>query len=183
MPNNHNNKPSPPLAGVAVFYNPTEREIDNILTYVDFLQTLYIVDNSATSNSTLLNALTANSSKIQYIPNFDNLGIATALNIGCELAIKQGYEWILTMDQDSRFDVTNMREFISSFERKKLADPSIAIFTPILDERQHKGYVSRAITSGNLLNLFAYKQVGGFDDALFIDEVDHDMCYKLVRSK
>lgn len=49
-------------------------------------------------------------------------------------------------------------------------------------EEQPQGYAQRVITSGNLLSLAAYNKIGGFDDALFIDEVDHDLCYKLTQN-
>ena len=35
-----------------------------------------------------------------------------------------------------------------------------------------------SITSGGIINLEMYKQIGGFDDYLFIDEVDADFSYK-----
>ncbi|MCC3704800.1 glycosyltransferase family 2 protein [Rouxiella badensis] len=172
---------STPLAGVVVWYNPTEKEVDNIRSYVGFLKNLYVIDNSANDNSALLSSLNQNDGHIQYIPNLDNLGIATALNKGCKRAIEQGYDWILTMDQDSSFDPVEMSKFIASFESKKIEDPSIALFTPWTNEFHPIGYATRVITSGNLLNLTAYQQIGGFDDKLFIDEVDHDLCYKLTQ--
>lgn len=172
-----------PFAGVVVWYNPTDKEVENIKTYIDFVKSLYVVDNSAGDNFPLLDELLRQSDKIEYIPNHDNLGIATALNKGCQRALDQGYEWILTMDQDSSFDRDKLEQFVESFESKKIEDPSIAVFTPLTNDYQPKGYASRVITSGNLLNLIAYQQIGGFDDKLFIDEVDHDLCYKLTQLK
>lgn len=169
-----------PLAGVVVWFNPTVKEVENIKSYVGFLQNLYVVDNSANNNASLLAELTSQSDKIHYLPNLDNLGIATALNRGCKMARENGYQWILTMDQDSSFSREEMSEFIASFESKKVEDPSIAVFTPLTNDFQPKGYADRVITSGNLLSLEAYDKIGGFDDTLFIDEVDHDLCYKLT---
>lgn len=37
----------------------------------------------------------------------------------------------------------------------------------------------KCITSGTLTNVRACRDVGGFDDELFIDSVDDDMCYSL----
>jgi len=176
-----NNDKSTPFAGVVVWYNPTEKEVENIKSYLGFVKKLYVVDNSAGNNLSLLSELTRDDDKVEYIPNLDNLGIATALNKGCERALEQGYNWILTMDQDSSFDRAEMTKFIDAFETKKLEDPTIAVFTPLTNEYQPEGYASRVITSGNLLSLTAYKQIGGFDDTLFIDEVDHDLCYKLTQ--
>ena len=38
--------------------------------------------------------------------------------------------------------------------------------------------VNAVITSGALLNLDIWKKLGGFDQKLFIDEVDHEYCYR-----
>jgi len=35
------------------------------------------------------------------------------------------------------------------------------------------------MTSGNLLNLHAVKQIGGFSEDLFIDRVDQEYCLRL----
>jgi rhamnosyltransferase len=39
------------------------------------------------------------------------------------------------------------------------------------------------VTSGNLVNVKAWKKVGGFDERIFIDEVDNDFCIRLAINK
>ena len=46
----------------------------------------------------------------EIILNKENLGIATALNIGVRKALENGYEWILTMDQDPEVDYNGIRK-------------------------------------------------------------------------
>lgn len=170
------------LCGVVVWYNPGIQEINNIKSYLHKLDKLFVVDNSIENNEQLLSNL-ENSCTIEYISNGDNLGIAKALNIGCKNAIKQGYDWILTMDQDSEFEGMMIEKYINNVEDMIEKDNSIAIFAPICCEikDQKSGYLNRVITSGNILNLSVYKNVNGFDDDLFIDEVDHDLCFKLIK--
>ncbi|MGC4038025.1 MAG: hypothetical protein QM764_18835 [Chitinophagaceae bacterium] len=38
------------------------------------------------------------------------------------------------------------------------------------------------ITSGSLMNLSIWNHAGGFDQKLFIDEVDHEYCYRVKSS-
>lgn len=167
------------ISGVVVWYNPTINEVNNIKTYINDLDKLFIVDNSNHSNSFLLEKL--NEKKIEYICNYENFGIAKALNIGCELAMKNEYEWILTMDQDSEFD-NNFELFIREFKEKiKISADKIAIFAPKTSSIDLGGYKTKIITSGNILNLEAYKKVKGFDEEFFIDEVDFDMGFKLLK--
>ena len=178
------------LAGVVVLYNPTEDVVCNINTYIDFVQKLYVVDNSDIDNSIFFN-----NKKIEYVFNGENLGIATALNIGANKAIKDNFEWLLTMDQDSAFknnDVEKMicflkkvrddafiRDVISTnYDKIGLISPlHITIMNP---NDQSKGVDSplNVMTSGNIISLSAFKKIGGFKDWFFIDCVDFDICYK-----
>lgn len=34
------------LAGVVTLYNPTDKDIENINTYIDDIDTLYVIDNT-----------------------------------------------------------------------------------------------------------------------------------------
>lgn len=172
------------LSGVVVWYNPGIQEVNNIKSYLYELDKLFIVDNSIENNEQLLETLD-NNCNIEYISNRDNLGIAKALNIGCKNAIEQGYNWILTMDQDSEFEENIIEKYKANVEKMIKKDSSIAIYAPITQKviGQKSGYVSRVITSGNILNLNSYKVVGGFDNDLFIDEVDHDFCFKIIKEE
>lgn len=166
------------ICGVVVWYNPSDEEVRNISTYLNHVDRVIVVDNSSNDNRYLLNGI----NKIEYIANNENLGIAKALNIGCYKSIEYGYEYALTMDQDSRFDKDMIEKFINLFHEKIKEDKSIAIFAPLTDDAEKKGYVEKIITSGNILDLNAFKVVNGFDDDLFIDEVDFDLCFKLLKN-
>jgi len=88
------------LSAVTIWYNPDSSAVENVLSYCVLMERVYIVDNSPTDNSRL-------SSKIKnavYIPNLKNKGIASALNTGCAMASEDGFEWIMTMDQDSSWE-------------------------------------------------------------------------------
>lgn len=41
--------------------------------------------------------------------------------------------------------------------------------------------VKLAITSGSILNVTIAKQLGSFDENLFIDEVDSEFCYRAQK--
>lgn len=170
------------IAVIVVWFHPTFSEVENIKTYLDYVETVYIIDNSSSDNKELLNNI-PNIKKINYIPRMDNFGIADALNYGCRLAIESGYEWVMTMDQDSHFSSESISTYISRFNSDIGKYNSIAIYAPVSNFDQSEGFSQRVITSGNLLLLDAYTKVGGFDNELFIDEVDHDFCFNLTRNK
>ena len=90
-------------AGV-VTYNPDldvlKNNLESLCPQVKFL---YVVDNGSKNVDeigTLLNTIP----NTQLYLNGDNLGIAQALNRLCGIAEKNGFHWILTMDQDSLCD-------------------------------------------------------------------------------
>ena len=99
-------------AGVSVLYNPSMEDINNINSYIANLDKLYLVDNSNKDNSSMI----PSSSKIEYVPFMENMGIGYALNYAAKHAIELGYDWLLTMDQDSQFDKKGMDEIISFIE-------------------------------------------------------------------
>lgn len=171
------------LSCVVVWYNPSEKELKNIESYYGHLERIYIIDNSDNNNSELIDSIDLSKRKIKYFPNYSNLGIASALNKGCSSAIEDGFKWILTMDQDSTFLEHEIRRFINEFEIKIQEHKDIAIIAPRTSDVQFHGFVDKVITSGNIVNLHAYQLVGGYDDELFIDEVDHDFCFKLLEAK
>ena len=91
------------ISATVIWYNPGNENIGNIWTYLNYFEKLFIIDNSKNSNKELSKKL--ESTKVKYIYNEGkNLGISGALNLACEKAIKEGFSWILTMDQDSSFD-------------------------------------------------------------------------------
>jgi rhamnosyltransferase len=170
------------LAGVIILYKPDDSVLVNISSYNASLSHLYIIDNSETPNEELIAIMLNISDNITYHPFGDNLGIATALNYGCNLAQKDGFKWILTMDQDSYFE--NHSFFESVFNNNY---NSVAIIAASYNHIYFKPHTSAypgllsvgfAITSGNILNVNAWQLTGGFIDKLFIDEVDTEFCIR-----
>jgi len=170
------------LCGVIVLYNPDENVIGNIASYNDNLGRLYVIDNSEIPNYELTTLIKLNA-KVSYYSFTDNLGIAKALNIACDMARKDGFCYILTMDQDSKFVGADFFELVN-----KNLEPEIGIYAASFTneyDRWVKTYnnefdeIHFVITSGNIVNLAAWAQVHGFEEKLFIDEVDHDFCVKL----
>ena len=160
------------LAAVVVFYNPSEENIKNIDSYEKEVDKIFVVDNSDDDNKRI-----KSTKKIEYIKLGENKGIATALNIGAKKAIAEGYEWLLTMDQDSKMTeeiVKKMKSFLLNTTEK-----NIGLISPYQDidsdeeisDVEYEDMIEM-MTSGNIINLEAYQKIGGFKDWFFIDCVD-----------
>jgi rhamnosyltransferase len=179
---------SPFVCATIILYNPDEKIINNIASYAEGIEKLYVIDNSENINRPLIETLATTFRAVEYVANNQNLGIATALNIACDLALKDGFKWILTMDQDSCF--VNFTDYRKCLTLHGDID-SVALLAPnpqwhakeLLPENpsffpREKNLV---ITSGNFLNLTMFNTIGRFEDKLFIDMVGHDYCLKAVE--
>ena len=171
------------ICGVVVLYNPTKKINDNIVTYIDKIDKLYIIDNSECSND----AIIIENKKIKYIPNFNNIGIAAALNKAARLAYAEKYEWILTMDQDSKFNDKNLDKLIKYVEKCDYSKIGIVSPWHKIKSQPTKPKIKvenmiEVMTSGNLVNLTAWKKVSGWKDWFFIDSVDIEFCMNLNKN-
>ncbi|MGI8951013.1 MAG: glycosyltransferase [Chitinophagaceae bacterium] len=175
------------IAAVIILYYVDKDIISNIKTYYNYVDKIFVFDNSETESHIKKNL--SKLPKIIFFHDNQNLGIAKRLNQACTLALEEGFDWLLTMDQDSKFSLDAISNYFSCFSQYKNKE-NVAMFAPkysretILStkECQHneKEKLEELITAGALLNLSLYKKIDGFDEALFIDAVDFDYC---VRAK
>ena len=171
------------VAGAVVLYNPTDKDISNIDSYINDIDILYVMDNSNEKNDARL----PKNKKIKYIFNNANLGIAEPLNKAADLARKENINWLLTMDQDTTFNKGVIEEI-----KARILDTdctNIGIVTPwhktkLKIEKPHSkiDYPLDVMTSGNFLNLDIHKKIGGFKEYLFIDGVDIEYCLNLAKN-
>jgi rhamnosyltransferase len=166
-----------------VLYNPDNRVIKNISTYIDQVNCLFIVDNSETPSSLIREHFKSGYSKIEYITNYQNLGIAAALNLAARKAIENNYTYLLTMDQDScapPYMVTDLLKGTGQFDKIGIISPlHVNKFNTKKTSEAMFNIVLTVMTSGNIINLNAYKDIGGFNEDFFIDHVDTEYCLRL----
>jgi rhamnosyltransferase len=170
------------IAAVVVLYNPYQNVIENINSYLNQVEHLYIVDNSVKPDS-FISGFAESKDKVEYIFNNGNLGVASALNIGAKKAIEYGYSFLLTMDQDSKAPADLVENLLKIAE----ADGQIGIVSPLHSNKFGTHFKSGenitkemiVMTSGNLLSLNAYRRIGTFRDDFFIDYVDIEYCIRM----
>ena len=181
------------LAACVVLYNPDDTIFENILTYGNYVDKLIVIDNSLKKNNFLIDKLSeVFESKLIYINNNDNLGIATALNQACDKAIELQFKWILTMDQDSSF--VNFSHYKKCLEKVQNVN-NVALLAANTDKEGYSNFDINecscnyrkdkfsVITSANIVNLEYFEEIGRFNDKLFIDMVDNDYCLRINIKK
>ena len=159
----------------------------NLNSYYDQIDKLFIVDNSFKTDDELKNGIIS-LTKADYLPNNTNIGIAAALNIGANKAIEEGFEYLLTMDQDSEASPSMIVDLLKCFS----TDSKIALVSPVILHKIGKPFIQKSDkdcdqvysvwTSGNLIDLNVIKVSGGFNEELFIDYVDHEFCLRLNKT-
>lgn len=175
------------VAGI-VTYNPDiDRIAENLRAVHDDVDAVFIVDNHSENISELKQLLTG-FSKVRLTINPGNFGIARALNQIFSQASGTDTEWVLTLDQDS---VCTPGMLLALTDYASTASASVGILCPCVDDRnmgvqvahneRGKVIIQRAITSGNLVRLSAWKNTGGYAEELFIDGVDFEFCLRMNK--
>ncbi len=176
----------PKVAAVVVLYNPDASVIENINTYADQVEKLYVVDNSETADKEFWENEILRNKNTEYYCNNSNIGIAGALNIGARKAISDGYEYLLTMDQDGKAAagmVVKLAELMDASSKTGIAVPEHvdADLHEIPAEEINKE-ILYTMTNGNMLRLSAFQKIGGFLEELFIDHIDHEYCLRMNKN-
>lgn len=146
---------------------------------------VYIFDNGSKNRAELQKLL--KNENVTTIYNSMNVGIAKALNVLCKRARDDGYDWILTMDQDSICDDDMVVALYNhtGIESVGIVAPRVEfrVNGEVIHETRNQGHdieeVKACITSGSLTRIAAWRKIGGFDEWMFIDHVDNEFCTHL----
>ena len=171
------------LAGI-VLYNPeTDRLQENIDAIYQQVDTVLLIENG--SSNTNYKKHLKRYDNLLWIDNHASKGIAYALNQICGYAYSHGYDWALTLDQDSVASF-GMVEVYKGIAKEDIGIIGCKIEDRNYDDPQQHGYkgtfeVPWVITSAAFTNTIAWYKCGGFDNEMFIDFVDADICYSMKK--
>jgi rhamnosyltransferase len=171
-----------------ITFNPGEllkRLVDIIWDQVD---KIIIVDNNSEGEPLELLLNIFRDEKIYLIHNNKNFGIAQALNIGVSYVIKLNYDWVITFDQDSIPNdnfVDLLTEVYWLYPEKDKIGAIGANYPENNLKIRNINYkkIDYLITSGCLLSVNAFRQIGGFREDFFIDNVDLEYSLRLRMNK
>lgn len=170
-------------AGI-VTYNPEICRFVKVLKSILAQVEKVIIFDNGSENLDEISSIIKENENVSFLISKENKGIAYALNRICEQACLENYDWIITLDHDTICEI-NM---IKSME--KLIAPDVGIICPRVhyvnlhirekgDINERYTLVPACMTSGSLMSLGAWEKTGGFDEWMFIDWVDNDICMKL----
>ena len=184
------------VSAVIITYNVENDFKNRINKLKGKVNEIIVVDNG--SKAETISMLKELEKEITIIYLEKNKGIAYALNKGIKYSIEKGYDWILTLDHDSIVTddmIKNMLKCYEGFDQE--LKEKVAMLVPVhVEEKEYENNniinneevasklyteVLTEITSGALTKSSIYKNVGLYDEKLFIDLVDHDYCLALNK--
>ncbi|QZA78314.1 glycosyltransferase family 2 protein [Deefgea tanakiae] len=171
------------IAAVVVTYNGDASLKKTLLALLEQVSFIIVVDNGSIDNTKSIVLSLGDSNKFRLIELSANMGLGYALNAGIRYAYASGYDWVLTMDQDSIICDGMIDAFISFIKENNeevCLTPNLIIHGESINLTS--GVVDLAITSGNLVYVPILDHVGWFNELLFIDSIDFDFCIRLKNA-
>ena len=162
------------IAAVVVLFHPRIDEVmNNIRTYSGSVDKVLLWRNSAEDIEIPADLV----GKTILAGNLKNEYMARPLNAALDWCHENGYGYLLTMDQDSKWE--NAGLFVS--RAMAIEEREIALFAPYVVgqyEKPDNDYDAESvITSGSLVNVSIARKLGGFREDYQIYWVDGEYCY------
>lgn len=175
------------IVACIVSYNPDfDRLRENIKACSRQVEEIVVIDNGS-KNVKGLEKTIQEFNNVKIISLNNNNGIAYALNEGLLFAKKNQYDWTLTLDQDSVVKDGLIDSYKQMFSLKHVGmmtciirDRNFGIDSIIPLENSYYIEIDKCITSGALVNVRTAVDINGFDDSMFIDYVDFDICKRMI---
>jgi GT2 family glycosyltransferase len=199
---------------VTVTYNsePYLDQFFNSLNSQDYYNhKTYVIDNSSKDKTVfLLNTKYVNRDSITVLTNESNLGVAAGNNQGILMALSDGCEWILLLNNDTTFPPDFLSQLLASCEQHswKVVVPKIHFDSPSghiwyggggfnprrgntgyhngIGEIDHGQYDVESIvdyspTCAMLIHRSVFIDVGLMDESYFVYFDDTDFCWRLKQ--
>ncbi|PKO62514.1 MAG: glycosyltransferase [Betaproteobacteria bacterium HGW-Betaproteobacteria-18] len=177
------------VCAVVVIYFPDEECMERIRQILPQVGKVVVVDNTPPETGSMdVRAAMQELPNTELIENRVNKGIAEALNQGLAFAAKEGYEWLLTLDQDTQCHPDMVTTLI---RLSKICQPRpLVLGSNYFDPQTNRTKVpvgqndddflaqKTVITSGCLIDVKLAISIGGFRADYFIDQVDHEFCLR-----
>jgi len=171
------------VLAVVVSYNGLQKTKQTVEALRRQVRHIHIVDNGSDVESLGVLESLEREPRITVERLGENRGVGYALNRGVQPAREMGCSWLLTMDQDSLVDGS----LIEAYAAAVAENPKCVCLTPQITTNNNTkdvagGQISYAITSGNLVRVSVFDQIGLYDEGFFVDYIDFDFCLRLRRA-
>ncbi|HEY4011332.1 MAG TPA: glycosyltransferase family 2 protein [Acidobacteriaceae bacterium] len=183
-------RPGDGVTAIVVTYHPDEDAGLRLQALRPQVEHLVVVDNGSSAEELQRLRTATCEQRVELIENGENLGIATALNVGVLRALEKGSRWVLLFDQDSQVTEGFVAGMLNAFATSPWGDRlailvpqyrDVRLGLPIPSIRVRDG-IEAAMTSGSLIPVRVFQQHGLFREELFIDAVDYEYSLRLRKA-
>ncbi|WP_299176856.1 glycosyltransferase [uncultured Chryseobacterium sp.] len=162
---------------------------------------IYVYDNTDIADWHISDYKYESNINLNYLHNFQNPGISHAYNEIAYFAKKNGYEYIVFLDQDTELPINFYKEYKTYIQNSEvdIAIPIVKtgqiIFSPskysnfrsVNLKNLQQIYISSkdhtCINSGILIKTDFFFKVGGYDKRLRLDFCDHEFIRRVSKYK
>lgn len=174
---------------VLVTYNPNLDDLfQNIQQFIDGVESVILVDNASTIDiQSKLYDYCLRNDKVKLLSMQTNNGIGAAQNEAIRFILSQKNdedEFLLFFDQDSYLTSEQIYNLAKHFDEESKQNPALALLgatTNANGEDNGRQLVKHIISSGSLTTLSIFKEIGYYDEELFIDFIDFAWCWKAQK--
>lgn len=140
----------------------------------------------------------------EYHASGVNHGLASAYNFALQVAVAQGFSWLLTLDQDTEISSHYLTRLFELAQRFQGDDRTAAIAPSVVDRErtisphlQFCGFQVRlprnfqgfsvgeiaVINSGTAWLVSALREIGGFHPLFWLDYLDYWLCHSIYHMR
>ena len=195
------------VAAVVVIFNPDDRFKKLLLSVIEQVDKIWIINNQPNFDvdTFITNGLVECEDKTTVIENKQNIGLAAAQNQGIKLALADGLDWVLLLDQDSILNksfVKNMlhaariydnEDYIGFLTPRHESDdgsPSVPTYSKGLflkPKRYHMNLTEIddsllfGMASGSFIPNKRLKEIGLMREDFWIDYIDYEFSLRVRK--
>ena len=195
------------VAAVVVIFNPDDRFKKLLLSVIEQVDKIWIINNQPNFDvdKFITNGQVECEDKTTVIENKQNIGLAAAQNQGIKLALADGMDWVLLLDQDSILNksfVKNMLHaariydneghigFLTPRHESDDGSPSVPTYSKGLflkPKRYHMNLTEIddsllfGMASGSFIPNKRFKEIGLMREDFWIDYIDYEFSFRVRK--
>lgn len=179
------------IIALVTLYNPDCKVIRNINQLSSQVSSVVLSDNTPNKDNAVMFKDIKN---VLYFPNYENLGLSSAFNKCLKLEISRKSDYLIFFDQDSLIPNNYIEKLVSDFDyissnlKVGILGPQYfdinknkIVELPSKNKNIGKDFfeVSEVITSSMITKYEILEEVDFWNDSVFLDYADFDLCWRL----
>ncbi len=182
------------IVALITLYKPSSQVIENVRKVSEQVSKVYLLDN--TESVSIEQSFTGIVNCV-YIGNRENLGLSAAFNKVLNTSVIETADYIFFFDQDSSVSEGFIQGIVEEYQLLS-QNHKIGALGPVYFDSSKKEYsgvpkkhseiesdiypVSELITSGMCTTYKALSDIGFWNENIFLDYADFDLCWRLKQA-